>query len=109
MPLARYLSLLLLVGPLGNPAWGKARVIAVLEYRAGVRQAPGIAAGMAGELGRLTSHRVVGPAEARLRAGAGSQWDPQLIASFLQVMPEAIAIRHGHTPRARVDRLRRKI
>ena len=48
-------------------------------------------------------------AESRLRAGTGSQWDPQLIASFLTVMPEAIAIRHGHTPRVRVDRVRRKI
>jgi hypothetical protein len=60
----------LVISLIGGQAWAKGRIIAVVEYRAGVREAPGIAAIMAEELSRLTSHRVVGPAEVRLRAGA---------------------------------------
>jgi hypothetical protein len=44
-------------------------VVAVLEYRAGVRAAPEIAAEMAKELTQLTSHRAVSPDQARLRLG----------------------------------------
>jgi hypothetical protein len=64
------IGVLLLASLIGPQAWAKGRIIAVLEYRAGVREAPGVAAIMAEELARLTSHRVVGPSEARLRAGA---------------------------------------
>ena len=65
----RLIRALLLVNLISSQAWAKGHVIAVLEYRAGVREAPNVASVMAEELGRLTSHRVVGPAEARLRAG----------------------------------------
>lgn len=47
-------------------------------------------------------------AERRLQAGAGSQWDPQLIAKFFEIMPDAIAIRHDYMPRIRMDRKRTK-
>jgi hypothetical protein len=67
MPLRLLLALALISGP----AYAAGRTIAVLEYRAGVRAAPELAEGMAAELGRLTSHKVVAPAEARLQLGAG--------------------------------------
>ncbi len=74
---------------LPSAGWAKGRVIAVLEYRAGVREAPEIAAGMAVELGKLTSHTVVDPAEARLRGGSGidaqvarCKGDPDCISSL---------------------------
>jgi hypothetical protein len=60
----------LLLAALASPARGEGRSVALLEYRAGVRAAPEIAEGMADELGRLTSHKVVTPAEARRRLGA---------------------------------------
>ncbi len=68
----RSYSIVLLVAILS--AWqglAEARTIAVLEYRAGVRFAPEVATGMAEETGRLTSHKVIAPADARQRLGAG--------------------------------------
>ncbi len=65
------LAALLALGLLAAPAAAAMRTIAVLEYRAGVAEAPEIATAMADALGKLTSHRVVGPGEARLRAGTG--------------------------------------
>jgi hypothetical protein len=59
------LALLLVVVP--KPAL--ARTIAVLEFRAGVRAAARISTGMAEQLERLTSHKVISPAEARRRLG----------------------------------------
>ena len=38
-------------------------------------------------------------AEQILRSGAGTQWDPQLIAAFFRVMPEIIAIKESYQPR----------
>jgi len=61
------LFLLLLAAP---AAWGRGRAIAVLEYRAGVRSAPRIAAEMAREIADLTSNQVINPEEARLKLGA---------------------------------------
>lgn len=51
-------------------AAGRSRTMAILEYRAGVRAAPRISAGMSKIVGELTSHKVVSPAEARRRLGA---------------------------------------
>jgi hypothetical protein len=68
--MSTHLSLLLALALVSGPAHAAGRTIAVLEYRAGVRAAPELAEGMATELGRLTSHKVVAPAEARLQLGA---------------------------------------
>jgi HD-GYP domain-containing protein (c-di-GMP phosphodiesterase class II) len=38
-------------------------------------------------------------AEAILRQGAGSHWDPDLIEVFLQIMPDIISIRQSYQPR----------
>ena len=38
-------------------------------------------------------------AEAILRKGAGSQWDPGLIQAFLGIMPTMIKLRERHNPR----------
>jgi hypothetical protein len=62
---------LLVAAILGCCHVAEARSVAVLEYRAGVRYAPEVATGMAEEIGRLTSHAVIPPAEARQRLGAG--------------------------------------
>ena len=67
----RQIRCLVLFGCISGNAWAGGRAIAVLEYRAGVREAPDVASVMAEQISRLTSHRVVAPAEARIRAGAG--------------------------------------
>lgn len=89
MRLARSLIAVLALGLLSGPAAAATRTIAVLEYRAGVAEAPEIATAMADELGKLTPHRVIGPAEARLRAGTGldgevarCQGDPACISEL---------------------------
>src|SRR5690606_9681868 len=38
-------------------------------------------------------------AEAILRDGAGTQWDPYLIDAFFQAMPDIISIRRNYRPR----------
>lgn len=68
----RSYSIALLVTTLGGlSGTAEARSVAVLEYRAGVRYAPEVATGMAEEIGKLTSHKVITPADARQRLGAG--------------------------------------
>jgi HD-GYP domain-containing protein (c-di-GMP phosphodiesterase class II) len=43
-------------------------------------------------------------AEEILRKGAGSQWDPTIVAVALRTMPELLAIRLRHTVRKPVSR-----
>lgn len=63
-----WITTLLLLLPLS--ASGRGRIVAVLEYRAGVRAAQRIATGMAQSLEQLTSHTVISPADARRKLGA---------------------------------------
>ena len=44
-------------------------------------------------------------AESALRAGAGTQWDPNLIDEFLAILPEIIDIRRNYEPRKPKRRL----
>ena len=89
--LQRYLaSLALMVLILTSPRTGQAaspRRVVVLEYRAGVKGAFGLAARMAEELARLTPHRVLAPADTQRRLGskvdalvARCQGDPHCVA-----------------------------
>jgi hypothetical protein len=65
----KLLVVALLLAPLPGRAAG--RTVAFLEYRAGVRAAARVSAGMAEQLERLTSHAAVSPSEARRRLGPG--------------------------------------
>lgn len=61
---------LALLALLGAPAAARPRSIAVLEYRAGVTSAANLAESVAGAIERLTSNRVIAPADARRVLGA---------------------------------------
>jgi len=43
-------------------------------------------------------------AEAILRSGAGQQWDPEVVAVLLRVMPEILQIRDSYQPRVQARR-----
>jgi HD-GYP domain-containing protein (c-di-GMP phosphodiesterase class II) len=45
-------------------------------------------------------------AETILRDGAGSQWDARLVAMFMAIMPDILAIRSAYRPRTHTPRLR---
>ena len=62
--------LALVIATLGaHPAQAAGRTLAVLEFRAGVRAGRGISARMAAQIARLTSHKVITPADAKRRLG----------------------------------------
>ena len=43
-------------------------------------------------------------AEAILRDGAGTQWDPDIVKAFLGVLPDILEIRQAYRPRPQAVR-----